>query len=59
MERHFILLLASLSLHAKTVVGAANDPDEIAWLPGVGFNITFKQYSGFLKVSTKYSLHYW
>lgn len=59
MMLHITLLFVSLSLYAKAAHAEANSPDEISWLPGVRFNITFKQYSGFLKVSPKHSLHYW
>lgn len=52
----FVGLLALLA----TACAQNDEPvEEIQNLPGVGFDVTFKHYSGFLQVSPTHFLHYW
>ncbi|XP_056462651.1 lysosomal protective protein-like isoform X1 [Gadus chalcogrammus] len=51
-----VLLLALLLLLGSE---AAPKGDEVVYLPGLGKQAAFKQYSGYLTVANKKHLHYW
>ncbi|KAI1690729.1 serine carboxypeptidase domain-containing protein [Ditylenchus destructor] len=53
----FLSLLCILS-NAEDIKDT-KDKDEVKWQPGVTFAYTSKQYSGYLRLSSKNNLHYW
>lgn len=52
------IVVSLLLLAFSFVLGKAN-PDEIQQLPGLKYQINFKQYSGYLNASSGKYLHYW
>ena len=51
-----VLLLALLLLLGSE---AAPQGDEVVYLPGLGKQAAFKQYSGYLTIANNKHLHYW
>jgi cathepsin A (carboxypeptidase C) len=58
-QRLIISAIVGFLLLLSTISATTYQDDEIVNLPGLTFNLTFKQYSGFLPTSTKSNLHYW
>lgn len=53
------LLAIVCALVALSPVSVRADGDEITALPGLGKEINFRHYSGFLQASPTHFLHYW
>lgn len=57
MGKYLPILVILSFLTVAAVYG--NNGDSIESLPGVQFDVKFKHYSGFFKVSETHFLHYW
>jgi hypothetical protein len=59
MWRQIIQLLLCCSAVVATINSFGKEDDLIIQLPGLTYNVTFKQYSGYLEASAGNFLHYW